>query len=84
MLCDDRRPGKGELEEYIIALLDVGGQPELYLNPWLFFIIFQAASLLIPSAPFHLGIFREKKLKDPTANQNHSTKTGFFELWVEC
>lgn len=36
-----RDPGKGKLDEHIIALLDLGGQPELCLNPWHHFPDFQ-------------------------------------------
>lgn len=58
MLCDDRRPGKGELEEHITALLDTGGRPELYWTPGL---LPSFSGCLTPTALFHLGMFRRAR-----------------------
>ena len=55
-------PGREKLDEHIIALLEIGGQPELYLNPWQFFISSQAPSLTVPMAFSHLGIFHGDSL----------------------
>lgn len=54
-------PGREKLDEHI-ALLEIGGQPELYLNPWQFFISSQAPSLTVPMAFSHLGIFHRDSL----------------------
>jgi hypothetical protein len=67
-------PGRGKLEEHIMALLAIGGQPKLYINLWLYFISSQAASIMVQIAFFYLGIFRERF----TANQKHFSKFGFF------
>lgn len=45
-----------------MALLAVGGQPELYLNPWRLFISSYSPSLTIPMAFSHLGVFHRGSL----------------------
>lgn len=58
LLCDGRRPRKGT-QKHSTAVSGIGGQPELCLNPFLFFILFQALRFKVLTALFHLIILRQ-------------------------
>lgn len=67
-------------DEHNRALLETGGQPELYFSPWLFSLSSRTPSLIVPTTFSHLGIFQREGF---TANQNHCSMLAFFELWAE-
>lgn len=72
--------GREKRDEHNRALLEIGGQPELYFSPWLFFLSSQTLSPRVVPAFSHLGIFQREGF---TANQNHCTMLAVFELWTE-
>lgn len=73
-------PGREKRDEHNKALLEIGGQPELYFSPWLFFLSSQTLSPRLVMAFSHLGIFQREGF---IANQNHCAMLAVFELWAE-
>lgn len=77
-------PGREKLDKHIIALLEIGDQPELHLNLWLSVISSQTSTLWFQQHFLILGYFRERF----TANQNQCSLAGVlctsgWELGIE-